>query len=85
MHLLASLVPLVLCGNLQASQTYLGARRYPPSDWTYVSSLLSEILGPIFLAMERNAACWQRTRTSSPVKTLNEPMSAPQTARSTDW
>ena len=80
MHLLASLVPLVLCGNLQASQTYLGARRYPPSDWTYVSSLLSEILGPIFLAMERNAACWQRTRTSSPVKTLNEPMSAPQTA-----
>ena len=79
MHLLASLVPLVLCGNLQASQAYLGARSYPPSDWTTVSSLLSEILGPIFLAMERNAACWQRMRTSSPVKALNEPTSAPQT------
>lgn len=79
MHLLASLVPLVLCGNLQASQAYLGARSYPPGDWTHVSSLLSEILGPIFLAMERNAACWQRTRTSSPVKVLNEPTSAPQT------
>jgi hypothetical protein len=79
MHLLASLVPLVLCGNLQASQAYLGARSYPPSDWTTVSSLLSEILGPIFLAMERNAACWQRTRTSSPVKALNEPTSAPLT------
>lgn len=79
MHLLASLVPLVLCGNLQASQAYLGARSYPPGDWTHVSSLLSEILGPIFLAMERNAACWQRTRTSSPVKVLNEPTSAPRT------
>lgn len=79
MHLLASLVPLVLCGNLQASQAYLGARSYPPGDWTAVSSLLSEILGPIFLAMEKNAACWQRTRTSSPVKALNEPMPAPQT------
>ncbi|HEV2224831.1 MAG TPA: hypothetical protein VGR84_17705 [Candidatus Acidoferrales bacterium] len=80
MHLLASLVPLVLCGNLQAAQAYLGARIYPPSDWAYVSSLLSEILGPIFLAMERNAACWQRMRTSSPVRALNEPTSAPQTA-----
>lgn len=79
MHLLASLVPLVLCGNLEVSQAYLGARNYSPSDWTTVSSLLSEILGPIFLAMERNAACWQRTRTSSPVKTLNEPVPAPQT------
>jgi len=77
MHLLASLVPLVLCGNLQASQAYLGSRSYPPSDWTTVSSLLSEILGPIFLAMEKNAACWQRTRTSSPVKTLNEATPAP--------
>ena len=48
MHLLASLVPLVLCGDLEASQAYLGVRSYPPSDWTYVSSLLSEILGPIF-------------------------------------
>jgi len=79
MHLLASLVPLVLCSNLQASQAYLGARSYPPGDWMTVSSLLSEILGPIFLAMEKNAACWQRTRTSSPVKALNEPMPAPQT------
>ncbi len=78
MQLLASLVPLVLCGNLQASQAYLGARSYPPGDWMTVSSLLSEILGPIFLTMEKNAACWQRTRTSSPVKALNEPMPAPQ-------
>jgi len=79
MRLLASLVPLVLCGNLQAAQAYLGARSYPPSDWTTVSSLLSEILGPVFLAMEKNAACWQRMRTSSPVKALNEPTPAPQT------
>lgn len=78
MHLLASLVPLVLCSNLQASQAYLGVRGYPPTDWTNVSSLLNEILGPIFLAMEKNAACWQRTRTSIPVKALNEATPAPE-------
>ena len=79
MHLLASLVPEGLCTNLQACQAYLGTRIYPPVDWTHVSSLIAEILGPVFLTMERNAACWQRTRFSSPVKALNEPRPVPQT------
>jgi hypothetical protein len=79
MHLLASLVPQSVCTNLQACQAYLGTRIYPPMDWTHVSSLLAEILGPVFLAMERNAACWQRTRSSGLVKALNEPRSVPQT------
>ncbi len=72
MHLLASLVPLALCENLLVCQAYLGARIYPPMDWTDVSSLLAEILGPVFLTMEKNAACWQRTRSTSPVVALNE-------------
>jgi hypothetical protein len=78
MHLLASLVPQSLCTNLQVCQAYLGTRIYPPMDWTHVSSLIAEIFGPVFLAMEKNAACWQRTRFSSPVRALNEPRSVPE-------
>ncbi|HVA95378.1 MAG TPA: hypothetical protein VNI36_10815 [Candidatus Dormibacteraeota bacterium] len=84
MHLLASLVPKAVCENLLVCQAYLGARIYPPMDWTDVSSLLTEILGPVFLAMEKNAACWQRTRTSSPVVALNEPLPVMQTTAIVD-
>lgn len=77
MRLLSSIVPLALCGNFQVCQVHLGARVYPPMEWTQVSSLLAEILGPVFLVMERNAACWQKTRSSAPVNMLNEAPQAP--------
>lgn len=77
-NLLASLVPRVACENLRVSQVYLGARTYPSVDWTGVSSLLSQVLGPLFLAMEKSAACWQKTRASVLVKTLNDPVPVPQ-------
>jgi glucosylglycerate synthase len=72
-HPLASLAPLAACGNLKVCQVHLGARRYPPVDWTNTSSLLVEALGPIFLDMERNAVCWQRVRESLPVPVFGEP------------
>jgi len=78
-NMLAALVPRVACGNFRLSQAYLGARTFPPADWTIVSALLSQVLGPIFLAMEKNAACWQKARNSTPVKTLNDPTPVPQT------
>lgn len=80
MNLLASLVPRAVCSNLQVCQAYLGARIYPPVDWTAVSSLLAQVVGPIFQAMERSAACWQKTRASTPVRTLNQLLSVPQPA-----
>ncbi len=73
MRLLAGLAPVACCGDFKVCQAYLGSRIYPPLDWTNVSSLLTEILGPVFLAMEKNASRWQQTRNSSPVPTLNEP------------
>jgi hypothetical protein len=84
LQLLASLAPQAICDSLQVCQAYLGARVYPPFDWTNASSLLAEILTPVFLAMERNAACWQRVRTSAPVAALNEPTSVPQTTGSVE-
>ena len=63
-HPLSLLAPIAACDNLQICQVHVGERAYPPTDWTNMSSLLAQVLGPIFLEMERNAACWQRTRGS---------------------
>jgi glucosylglycerate synthase len=66
-HPIASLAPMALCNNLRICQLQAAARIYPPIDWTNVSSSLVEVLGPIFLDMERYAACWQRIRESTRV------------------
>lgn len=71
-HPLASLTPMAVCENLQICQVRVGSRLYPPTDWLNMSSLLAQVLGPIFLEMERGAACWQRTRGSLPVTTAGE-------------
>jgi hypothetical protein len=71
-HPLASLIPMAVCENLKLSQVRVGARLYPPTDWTVMSSLLAQVLGPVFLEMERCAACWQRTRASATVPVRGE-------------
>jgi hypothetical protein len=72
-HPLASLAPAALCDNLQVCEVHLGARIYPPTDWMNISNLVAQVLSPIFLDMERNAACWQRMRASVPVPAIGEP------------
>jgi hypothetical protein len=49
-----------------------------------VSSLISEVLSPIFLDMERNAACWQRLRASLPVPVLGDPIFVSEDAGTVD-
>ena len=71
-HPLASLTPTALCQNLQITEVHLGTRSYPPTDWTNMSSVLADVLTPIFLDMERNATYWQRTRFSAPVSAIGE-------------
>lgn len=72
-HPLASMTPKALCENLQIMEVYCGARIYPPTDWGSMSSVLADVLGPVFLDMERNAACWQRNRIPGPVPAVGEP------------
>jgi hypothetical protein len=80
-HPLASLAPVAICDNLRVCQVHVGPRLLPPTDWTNISSLLVQVLGPVFLAMERNAACWQKTRGSVSVPGFGEPLAAsPETA-----
>jgi hypothetical protein len=77
-HPLASLVPEAASENLQVCEVHVGARIYPPTDWTNISSRIAQVLGPVFLDIERNAAFWQRMRGSVPVPSIGEPGLAPQ-------
>jgi hypothetical protein len=83
-HSLASVVPAALCENLQVCEVHLTARIYPPTDWMNISSLVAQILSPIFLDMERNAACWQRTRASASVPAIGEPLLVSQDTGTVD-
>jgi glucosylglycerate synthase len=83
-HSLASVVPAALCENLQVCEVYLAARIYPPTDWMNISSLVAQILSPIFLDMERNAACWQRMRVSVSVPAIGEPLLVSQDTATVD-
>ena len=73
LHPVASLAPTAVCGGLPVGQAFLGARLYPQVDWTNVSSLLAQVLGPVFLDMERYAVHWQKTRGSVSVPGFGEP------------
>jgi glucosylglycerate synthase len=72
---LASVAPAAVCNGLQVCEVYVGARMYGPTDWTNISSIIAQVLSPIFLEMERYAPCWQRTRTSVPVSAFGDPVS----------
>jgi hypothetical protein len=84
MHPLASLAPAALCDNMQVCEVHVGARSYLPTDWTNISSLITQVLGPIFLDMERNAICWQRTRGCVPVPVIGDPVSISQDSATPD-
>jgi hypothetical protein len=71
--LVASLASTAACGGLQICESYLGARSQPPTDWVNLSGLLAQVLGPVFLDMERQAASWQRIRGSIPVSRFGSP------------
>ena len=61
---LASIAPAAASGGFQVCESYLGIRTQSPTDWATLSSLLSEILGVVFLDMEERATFWQSIRGS---------------------
>jgi hypothetical protein len=83
-HPLASLVPMAVCDNMQICQVHVGTRQYPQLDWLNLSSLVAQVLGPIFLEMERSAACWQRTRGSVTVPAFGDRVPLPQETATLD-
>jgi len=70
---LASIVVDAICDGFEMAQANVGARRYPPTDWMNQSSVLSQILPPVFQEAELRASHWQRIRGSQPVPSFGEP------------
>jgi hypothetical protein len=81
---MASLTPTALCQNLQIIEVHFGSRIYPATDWSNMSSALADVLTPVFVDMERNAPCWQRTRVSVPVRVIGEPLPLDQDSTAVD-
>jgi glucosylglycerate synthase len=81
---MASLAPTALCQNLQIIEVHFGSRVYPATDWSNMSSVLADVLNPVFVDIERNAPFWQRIRVSVPVRAIGEPFPLDQDSAAVD-
>lgn len=73
-----------ICDEFQICQAHVAARVRAPKDTPDVSAVLSNVLGPLFLDMERRAASWQRIRNSHPVASLGEFVAVAETGGDVD-
>jgi glucosylglycerate synthase len=55
------------CTGFKIGQAQLGITLPAQKDPPDVSDAVAQVLGPLFLDMERNAACWQKVRASQSV------------------
>jgi hypothetical protein len=74
-HPLASLVTEASTAGMNICQVHLGTRILPKPDWRNLSSLLSQVLAPLFLDVERCAAHWQHTRRAEAIPEFGVPIS----------
>lgn len=70
---LAALAATAGAGGMQICESNLGARTQQATDWMNLSSLLAEILGPVFLEMEKQASVWQSIRGSKTLPGFGTP------------
>ncbi len=78
------IAPEAIVRGFKICQSYLGERIYPPIDWKNLDSILAEVLDPLFLAIERDAAFWQHIRTSEPVPTYGDSLPPPEQSIAVD-
>jgi len=83
-HPLASLTVEAIVGGMKLCQSHLGARHFTVPDWTNLSSLLAQVLGPLFLDVERCAAHWQHARGSQPIPEFGHPAFQPDPESAVD-
>ena len=72
-HPVASIVSTAVCGGLQICESYIGMRVQPATNWKDLSTLLAQILGPVFTDVEQNAAFWQHVRGAKHVPRFGTP------------
>jgi glucosylglycerate synthase len=68
----AGLASSAICAGLEICEVYVGERRYGSTDWANLSSLLAQLLGPVFLEVEQSASYWQKIRGSQSVPIFGE-------------
>jgi hypothetical protein len=73
-----------ICGGFEVCQAHVGMRAHPPTDWMNLSSVLAQILDPVFLDVQQNAAFWQRARGSQSVPTFGESVAVPEETGAVD-
>jgi len=69
---LASLFADAACDGFEICQASVGERHYPVTDWMNQSSVLVQILRPVFHEAEIHAPFWQRVRGSQQVPMFGE-------------
>jgi hypothetical protein len=72
-----SITHTAIAAGMQVCEANVGVRLLAPTDPKDLSSLLAQVMGPVFLDMECNAAVWQRIRGSRPVPRFGDPASPP--------
>jgi hypothetical protein len=82
--LVGSIAATAASGGFQICESHLGVRTQAPTDWLNLSSLLAEVLGPVFLEVERQAAFWQGVRGSKPAPQFGQPEAASDDAGAVD-
>lgn len=80
----ATIAATAATAGLSICEANVGVRLQPATDSTNLSSVLAQILGPLFLDIEHHAAAWQRIRGSQPVARFGEPAPAPSETGTTD-
>jgi hypothetical protein len=81
---LASLSVDAICHGFEVCQANLGIRHYPAVDWTNQSSVLVQILDPVFREIEHRAPFWQRVRGSQTASLFGEPAGSPPASATLD-
>jgi glucosylglycerate synthase len=81
---LAALAVDAICEGFEICEANVGVRHYPATDWMNQSSVLAQILGPVFVETEFHAAYWQRIRGSQSVAMFGEATSSEADAEPLD-
>ncbi|HEY3457909.1 MAG TPA: hypothetical protein VGK64_25230 [Bryobacteraceae bacterium] len=64
--------PVAVVRGFKVCQVYLGERVHPPIDWKNLDSVIANVLGPLFMDIERDAPFWQHIRSSEAVPAYGE-------------
>ena len=64
--------PVAVVRGFKVCQVYLGERAHPPVDWKNLDSVIANVLGPLFMDIERDAPFWQHIRSSEAIPAYGE-------------